>query len=164
MSLYSVLGMGLLFVGGVLVVNGLWLHGYGGDDDVAIFNLLVGIITFLIVMWWGFGGAASQGTPFNAAGTMLFSFTYLWLGVNAYRGTEDQRGFGWYCAFVAVVTIPTGYLTLLTGDIGLTLLWWVWGFSGQRSACSWRWSETNTPSRLRPLQPSSAARRHWPGT
>ncbi|MFC7199692.1 AmiS/UreI family transporter [Halospeciosus flavus] len=127
MSLYSVLGMGLLFVGGVLVVNGLWLHGYGGDDDVAIFNLLVGIITFLIVMWWGFGGAASQGTPFNAAGTMLFSFTYLWLGVNAYRGTEDQRGFGWYCAFVAVVTIPTGYLTLLTGDIGLTLLWWVWG-------------------------------------
>lgn len=127
MSLYSILGMGLLFVGGVLIVNGLWLHGRGADDDVAILNFLVGLITFLIVLWWGFGGKASQGTPFNAAGTMLFSFTYLWLGINAYRGIDDQRGFGWYCAFVAAVTVPTGYLVLQAGDIGLALLWWVWG-------------------------------------
>ncbi|SEP08053.1 AmiS/UreI family transporter [Halogranum amylolyticum] len=126
MTLYSVLGMGLLFVGGVLMVNGLWLHGHGADRDVAVFNLLVGVITFLIVLWWGFGGAASEGTPFNAAGTMLFSFTYLWLGVNAHRGIEDQRSFGWYCAFVAVVALPTGYLVLQTGDLGLSLLWWIW--------------------------------------
>lgn len=126
MALYSVLGMGLLFVGGVLFVNGMWLHGYGSDDDVAVFNLLTGLITFLIVIWWGFGGDLSQGTPFNAAGTMLFSFTYLWLGVNAYRGTEDQRSFGWYCAFVAVVAAPTGYLVFLAGDLGLAALWWTW--------------------------------------
>lgn len=127
MALYSVLGMGLLFVGGVLIVNGLWLHGKGDDKDVAVFNFLTGLITFVIVLWWGFGGDLSEGTPFNAAGTMLFSFTYLWLGANAYRGIEDQRSFGWYCAFVAVVTIPTGYLVYLTGDVGLTLLWWIWG-------------------------------------
>ena len=126
MALYSILGMGLLFVGGVLIVNGIWLLGRGDDSDVAIFNFLTGIITFLIVLWWGFGGDASEGTPFNAAGTMLFSFTYLWLGANAYRGIEDQRSFGWYCAFVAVVAVPTGLITLQTGDIGLAILWWVW--------------------------------------
>lgn len=126
MALYEILGMGLLFVGGVLLVNGLWLHGRGADEDVAVFNLLTGVITFLIVLWWGFGGEISEGTPFNAAGTLLFSITYLWLGVNAYRGMEDQRSFGWYCAFVAIVATPTGYLVLLTGDIGLAVLWWVW--------------------------------------
>lgn len=126
MALYSILGMGLLFVGGVLIVNGLWLLGYGSDDDVAVFNFLTGLITFLIVLWWGFGGDLSEGSPFNAAGTMLFSFTYLWLAANAYRGIEDQRSFGWYCAFVAVVAVPTGYLVFLTGDLGLAILWWVW--------------------------------------
>ncbi len=126
MALYTVLGMGLLFVGGVLIVNGIWLLGRGDDADVAIFNFLTGIITFLIVLWWGFGGDASEGTPFNAAGTMLFSFTYLWLGANAYRGIEDQRSFGWYCAFVAVVAVPTGFLVLQTGDVGLAILWWIW--------------------------------------
>ncbi|WP_243641457.1 AmiS/UreI family transporter [Natrarchaeobius halalkaliphilus] len=122
---YSVLGMGLLFVGGVLFVNGIWLLGRGSDEDVAVFNFLTGLITFLIVLWWGFGDG-SAGTPFDAAGTMLFSFTYLWLGANAYRGVADQRSFGWYCAFVAIVAIPTGYLVLLDGDLGLTALWWVW--------------------------------------
>jgi hypothetical protein len=126
MPLYEILGMGLLFVGGVLFVNGMWLLGYGANRDVAIFNFLTGIITFLIVLWWAFGGNASDGTPFNAAGTMLFSFTYLWIGANAIRGVEDQRSFGWYCFFVALTAAPTGYLVLLTGDIGLTALWWVW--------------------------------------
>lgn len=126
MSLYSVLGMGLLFVGGVLFVNGLWLLGHGSDSDVAIFNYLTGAITFLIVLWWAFGGDASEGTAFNAAGTLLFSMTYLWIGSNAIRGIEDQRSFGWYCFFVALTAIPTGYLVLLTGDLGLTGLWWLW--------------------------------------
>jgi hypothetical protein len=119
--------MGLLFVGGVLIVNGIWLLGRGDEADVAVFNFLTGIITFLIVLWWGFGGDASEGTPFHAAGTMLFSFTYLWLGANAYRGIEDQRSFGWYCAFVTVVAVPTGLIVLQTaGDVGLTILWWIW--------------------------------------
>lgn len=122
---YSVLGMGLLFVGGVLFVNGLWLLGRGTDEDVTVFNFLTGLITFLIVIWWGFG-EGSAGTPFDAAGTMLFSFTYLWISANTYRGVSDQRSFGWYCAFVAVTAVPTGYLVFLGGDLGLALLWWIW--------------------------------------
>jgi hypothetical protein len=124
--MYSVLGMGLLFVGAVLFVNGLWLLGRGSDTDVAVINLLTGIITFLIVIWWGFGGEASAGTPFNAAGTLLFSFTYLWIGANASRGVDDQRSFGWYCFFVAITALPTGYLVSQDGDPGLAVLWWEW--------------------------------------
>ncbi|ERG97785.1 MAG: AmiS/UreI family transporter [Haloquadratum sp. J07HQX50] len=126
MSVVATLGMGLLFVGGVLFVNGLWLRGHGSNQDVAIFNLLTGSITFLIVLWWAFGGSATNGTVFNAAGTLLFSFTYLWLAANAYRGIEDQRSFGYYCLFVATVAVPTGYLVLRGGDIGLAGLWWLW--------------------------------------
>lgn len=118
--------MGLLFVGAVLIVNGIWLLGKASDRDTAILNLFVGVLTFLVAYWWAFGEQA-EGTAFNAAGTLLFSFTYLWVGINAYTGIEDQRSLGWYCIFVAAVTLPTGYLTLMLGDIGLAALWWIWG-------------------------------------
>ncbi|MFC6835846.1 AmiS/UreI family transporter [Halomarina ordinaria] len=126
MSLYTELGMGLVFVGMVLVVNGLWLLGKGSDRDTAILNFFVGALTLFIAVWWAFGGEASEGTAFNAAGTLLFSFTYLWVGANAYRQASDQRSLGWYCILVTVLAIPTGYLVLLGGDVGLALLWWVW--------------------------------------
>ncbi|WP_198951510.1 AmiS/UreI family transporter [Halorubrum salipaludis] len=126
MSVITTLGMGLLFVGGVLFVNGLWLRGTGADEDVAVFNFLTGGITFLIVLWWAFGGDATNGTAFDAAGTLLFSFTYLWIGANASRGVEDQRSFGFYCGFVACTAIPTGFLVFQSGDVGLAGLWWLW--------------------------------------
>ncbi|MFB6102172.1 MAG: AmiS/UreI family transporter [Haloplanus sp.] len=126
MALINTLGMGLVYVGAVLIVNGLWLLGYGDGDDVAILNFLTGLITFLIAVWWGFFPEASAGTPFNAAGTLLFSFTYLWVGANAWRGIDDQRGFGWYCLFVAALAAPTGFLVFQAGDIGLAALWWIW--------------------------------------
>jgi len=126
MSLYTILGMGLLYVGAVLIVNALWLLGYADDRDTAMINFFTGIITFLIAIWWAFGGDASAGNAFNAAGTLLFSFTYLWVGWNAYTGVEDQRALGWYCFFVAVVAIPTAWLVLQNGDVGLASLWAVW--------------------------------------
>lgn len=128
---YGILGMGLLFVGAVLIINGIWLLGRAVGEDVAILNFFVGGLTFLIAMWWAFGelwafGEYRTADAFNAAGTLLFSFTYLWVGANAIRGLEDQRSFGWYCAFVAVVAAPTGYVVLQTGDVGLAGLWWIW--------------------------------------
>lgn len=125
MSLYTILGMGLLFVGAVLIVNGLWLLGKGNDRDTAILNFFTGALTFIIAMWWAFGGNA-EGTAFNAAGTLLFSFTYLWVGANAYQGLEDQRSLGWYCIFVTVVALPTGLIVWRLGDVGLAMLWWIW--------------------------------------
>ena len=118
--------MGLLFVGAVLILNGLHLVGIGDNRDISVFNFLTGGITLLITLWWAFGGAASVGGAFDAAGTLLFSFTYLWVGANTIRDISDERSFGWYCGFVAVVAAPTGYLVWQGGDIGLALLWWLW--------------------------------------
>jgi hypothetical protein len=124
MALINTLGMGLVYVGAVLIVNGLWILGYGSNKDVAILNFLTGLITFLIAGWWAF--FPDEGTSFNAAGTLLFSFTYLWVGANAWRGIEDQRSFGWYCLFVAALATPTGFLVFQGGDLGLAALWWIW--------------------------------------
>lgn len=127
MSLYELLGLGLVYVGAVLIVNGIWLLGRGDGRDVALLNFFTGIVTFLLAVWWAFGQEfGSEGTPFNAAGTLLFSFTYLWVGANAIRGIDNQQGLGWYCLFVAVVAVPTGYLVWLLGDVGLAILWWIW--------------------------------------
>lgn len=131
MAVYSILGMGLIWVGIVLVVNGIWLLGHGDDRDVAILNFFVGTILFLAAMWWALGqlwafGEYRSGDPFTAAGTLLFSFTYLWIGANAIRSLEDQRSFGWFCILVTITAIPTGYLVLLDGDPGLAGLWWIW--------------------------------------
>lgn len=61
----------------VLILNGLHLVGIGDNRDISVFNFLTGGITLLIALWWAFGGAASVGGAFDAAGTLLFSFTYL---------------------------------------------------------------------------------------
>lgn len=127
MALYTVLGMGLLFVGAVLIINGMWLLGKADDEDTAVFNFFIGGLTFLIAMWWAFGGEGAEGTAFEAAGTLLFAFTYLWIGRNAYAGQEDQRSLGWYCFFVTAVAIPTGWLVFSqVGDLGLSSLWFIW--------------------------------------
>ncbi len=131
MSLYMILGMGLIYVGMVLVVNGIWLLGIGNNRDVSIFNLFVGALLFIIAIWWAFGelwafGEYQSGDAFVAAGTLLFSFTYLWIGINAIRDIGDQRSFGWYCILVTVIAVPTGYLVFLDGDFGLAGLWWTW--------------------------------------
>lgn len=118
--------MGLVFVGFVLVLNGLWLLGYADDRDIAIMNYFTGVLTFLIAIWWAFGGEAAEGTAFNAAGTLLFSFTYLWIGINTTRGLEDQRALGWYCILVTIVALPTGYLVWQLGDVGLASMWLIW--------------------------------------
>jgi hypothetical protein len=125
MPVIEELGIGLYYVGAVLIVNGLWLLGYGEDRDVALLNLFTGVITFLIAAYWAFV-PGTEGTPFNAAGTLLFSFTYLWVFANAIREKEDQRAFGWYCLFVAAIAVPTGLIVFQSGDLGLALLWWIW--------------------------------------
>ena len=126
MAVINTLGMGLLYVGAVLIVNGIWLLGHGDSKDVAMINFFTGLITFLIAAWWAFFPESSGGDSFGAAGTLLFSFTYLWVGANAWRGLDDQRSLGWYCLFVAAVALPTGALVLQAGDIGLAALWWIW--------------------------------------
>ena len=98
------LGVPLLFIGFILVVNAIWLQGKVDTKDVGIFNLLVGILATIGALYFGL---VQENFPLSAGG-LLFAMTYLWVGINAIRGAEDQRALGYYCLLVAIT--PTEML------------------------------------------------------
>ena len=122
----EVLGGALVFVGFVLVINGLWLLNKVEAKDAAAINLFAGIATFtsayynLVVL--------REPGAIAWAQSLLFSFTYLWIFLNVIRNVTDQRALGWYCLMVAITAVISGVLTPRTG-IGLmylTFLWFEW--------------------------------------
>lgn len=119
----GMLGCTMLYVGFVLCINGLWLLGKLEDKNVVPMNLFTGVLAFAGVMrtvcWEG-----SQITAyFYAMQSLLFAFTYIWVGVNAIWNL-DSKGLGWYCLLVAVVAVPTAFTAL--PDKGLFTLWMMW--------------------------------------
>ncbi|RLI78076.1 transporter [Archaeoglobales archaeon] len=125
----SLLGMSLVYVGFVLVINGLWLLDKLVAKDAMIMNYFTGIVTFLNSFYTAYVDkiiiAGAQG--------LLFSFTYLWVATNIKRDQEDQRALGWYCLMVAITAVPSGILTLIEGTSVmygpvLAVIWWLWAF------------------------------------
>lgn len=116
------LGLPALYIAGVLVVNLLVMMGKGDPKDAAIFNFLVGFLATMTGLYNWFIG----NSPLFAAQSLLFAFTYWWLGWNWYTGRTDARAFGWYCLFVAINTIPFGYYTFVGNApiLGLNWIWW----------------------------------------
>lgn len=117
------LGVPLLFIGFVLIINALWLQGKVESKDVGVFNLIVGMIALIGVLDFGL---VQNDIPL-AGGVSLFAFTYLWIGVNALRGAEDQRALGYYCLLVAITTIPFAYKAFVGGDLGWGFEWVTYG-------------------------------------
>lgn len=99
------LGLILFFVGAVLCLNGLWLLGRIGDNEIAAIDVFVGAITGLACLYLTFGPGADAGTIKAAALTLLFTFTYFWVAWNRYNGA-DGRGLGWFSLFVAITAVP----------------------------------------------------------
>lgn len=117
------LGVLMLFIGMILIVNAMWLQGKVETTDVGWFNLLVGILAAIGVLYFGL---VAKNIPLSA-GVMLFSMTYLWVGINALRGATDQRALGSYCLLVAITTIPFAIKAFLGGDLGWTFEWISYG-------------------------------------
>jgi hypothetical protein len=147
------LGVVLLYVGAVLVINGLWLIGQartalatGGEAgaraeahpmfmenrEVAVINLFTGFVgvvaaTTLMVQ----GNRDADLASIRAGGfILLFAFTYLWVAANNFLNAGG-RAFGWYCLFVAITAVPAGIYTLANanGDdasIYLGIDWFAW--------------------------------------
>ena len=135
------LGVMLLYVGAVLVVNGIWLIGGTRDEasalyiqgrEVAVLNVFTGFVglataTTLLVQGNRDGDLA---TVRGGGLILLFAFTYLWVAANAFLNAGG-RAFGWYCLFVAVTAVPAGILTLDTGGgadaaVYLGISWFAW--------------------------------------
>jgi hypothetical protein len=146
------LGVVLLYVGAVLVVNGIWLVGQArlasagaGESAVAeahptfIQNREISVLN----VFTGFVGAVAAVTlmvqgnrdgdlvSVRAAGfILLFAFTYLWVAANNFLNAGG-RAFGWYCLFVAITAIPAGIWTFRDANgndasIYLGFCWFAW--------------------------------------
>ncbi|MFE3176970.1 AmiS/UreI family transporter [Amycolatopsis sp. NPDC059090] len=92
--------VGLLYVGAVLLVNGLMLLGRVPARSAAALNLFVGGLqcvtpTVLIIQAHGDSEAI-----LGASGLFLFGFTYLYVGIANLAGLEPE-GIGWFSLFVA---------------------------------------------------------------
>lgn len=123
------LGLALFYVGAVLCLNGLWLLGKIGDNEIAVIDIFVGIVTALIALFLAFGPGADLNSVKGAALTLLFTFTYFWVAINRYNGA-DGRGLGWFCLFVAITAVPVTIQTLQaansTWDVWFGLSWGAW--------------------------------------
>jgi hypothetical protein len=132
------LGVVLLYVGVVLIVNGIWLIGQaraaaapaaagaGGpaaaavethpsfieNREVAILNIFTGFIGVVAAVTLAVQGNEKEDlASIRAAGyILLFAFTYLWVAYNQYANAGGHA-FGWYCLFVAVTAVVAGIFT-----------------------------------------------------
>jgi hypothetical protein len=145
------LGVVLLYVGAVLVINGIWLIGQARSSgsgeagvaaeahptfienrEVAVINVFtgfVGVVAAITLMVQG--NRDADLASIRAGGfILLFAFTYLWVAANNFMNAGG-RAFGWYCLFVAITAIPAGIYTIANanGDdasIYLGVDWFAW--------------------------------------
>ncbi len=118
--------VGLLYVGAVLIVNGIMLLGHVDARGAAPLNLFVGALqvvtpTYLIIF-----AAGDEARIGLAAGLYFFGFTYLWVGINALTGWPAE-GLGWFSAVVALAAVGFAvHSWVVVGDRAFTVIWLLW--------------------------------------
>lgn len=118
-------GVMLLFVGAVLLVNGMGGLGRVDLRSMAVMNFMVGSLA-LVASLLQLVRAETMADFFGVATFFLFTFTYLYVAVSMWFEL-DMRGFGWFCFFVAVTTIPLSIVTFQGGDYRFGTFWLIWG-------------------------------------
>ena len=119
------LGVVLLFVGSVLLVNGMGGLGRSDARSMAVMNFLVGGLA-LVAALVQLVRATTAAEYFLVAQGLLFTFTYLYLAASLWWEL-DLRGFGWFCLFVAITALPCSLVTFQQGDARFGSFWLVWG-------------------------------------
>jgi putative amide transporter protein len=131
------LGVVLLYVGVVLIVNGIWLIGQarvaeaqaapaagGGavaleshptfmeNREVAVLNIFTGFVGIVAAVTLAVQGNQNEDiASIRSAGyILLFAFTYVWVAFNQFLNVRGHA-FGWYCLFVAITAIAAGIYT-----------------------------------------------------
>lgn len=118
--------VGLLYVGAVLIVNGVMLLGYVGPRGAAPLNLFVGALqvvtpTYLIIF-----AAGDPDRIALAAGLYFFGFTYLWVGINAITDWPAE-GLGWFSLIVAAAAVGFAvHSWTVVGDRTFAVIWLLW--------------------------------------
>lgn len=125
------LGLVLLYVGIVLINNGICRIYKIDSKSTAVINLFVGslsvICNIVVIIHGSLNNVAIE--YYAAATGLLFGFTYLLIAIiNIYN--LDWRIFGWYSLFVAINTLPAAYLSYASGEMQgfyFALIWLAWG-------------------------------------
>jgi acid-activated urea channel len=122
--------IGLLYVGCVLLLNGIGALQQIEKRAVAIMNFFTGGLYVVINGISLFAAITSNAgvSAFYGIGTsMLFGFTYLFVGCTNWFGL-DGRSLAWYCFFVGITTIPCSILSFQGGDMRYGIIWLIWGY------------------------------------
>jgi hypothetical protein len=118
--------VGLLYVGAVLIVNGLMLLGRVDARAAAPLNLFVGALQVLTPTYLIFTSGGDPDTILGASGIYLFGFTYLYVGLNLLGGL-DGTGLGWFSAFVAGCAVVFAGLNFgRLDDPAFGVIWLYW--------------------------------------
>ncbi len=118
--------VGLLYVGAVLLVNGVMLLGLMTPRAAAPMNLFVGTLQVVLPTIVIITAHGNANVILGASGVYLFGFTYLYVGINALAGLPDE-GLGWFCGFVALAALVYAGLNAgRLGDPGFAVIWVAW--------------------------------------
>lgn len=122
------LGVNLLFVGVVLISNGVCNLTKINAKASSVLNFLVGGLGLFICLT-----NLVLGNYYAAGTGLLFCFTYLTIGIISVFEL-DSRPFAWFCAFVAVNAVIFGTIEGFLGsdylgivpDIRWAGIWYLW--------------------------------------
>lgn len=122
------LGVCLLFVGIVLINNGVCSLANVDQKSAAVMNILTGGLSLFI----NFVNLV-QGNYYAAGTGLLFCFTYLFVAMmNIFN--LNPLPFAWFSSFVAVNAVVFGIIEGVTGNEALGIapdwrwaaIWWLW--------------------------------------
>ena len=127
------LGIVLLYVGIVLINNGIARLTKIDAKSAAVMNIFTGALSVTLNILAIARGEFSLDTntslsDFYSAGTgLLFGFTYLFVAINSIFDL-DQRPYGWYSLFDAINSFPAAYISYaIEGDWRMSIIWLLWG-------------------------------------
>lgn len=122
--------VGLLYVGGILFLNGAMLLGWVEAKSAGPLNLFVGLLQVVTPTYLIFTANGDVNTILAASGLYLFGFTYLYVAFNVFFDL-DGTGLGYFSAFVAgcaVVYSAANFFRADFGDAAFGVIWLYWAF------------------------------------
>ena len=125
------LGVVLLYVGIVLINNGIARLTDVDNKSASVMNFFVGALSITINIITIVHGDITLmndiGDFYSAATGLLFGFTYLFVAVNSVFNL-DPRLYGWYSLFVAINSIPAAWIEFsVNDDWRMAIIWVLWG-------------------------------------
>ena len=120
----------LLFVGAVLLINGLVLLDRIEGKAAIPLNLLVGALLMMTALLQVLSVPPSsvdfRSAAFAAVGFTLFGFTYLTVGANSLFGGSGSA-LGWYCGWAAGISMVLASVNFAgSTDLPMAWLWASW--------------------------------------